>query len=220
MGDSLPATVLSPSSVQNQLVLEQYLEILEKTNQQLSIWLNPYGLMIGILTLIVAVGAIIVGIILWKNSKEQKEQTKLFFAGQREIIEERNNEAKKKLDEMEKKFDELIREYEKQLNSATKEGKEKIQEIIGDLKRERATLGAYLGPGTSNIYATPFSASVNSLFGSELSKEMVCTNCGKSFKYKESVGVGLTNIGGVASVSFGEKKVFCVHCGTANIPQG
>ncbi len=61
--------VLIQASDQYQVMLNNYASIIEKTNQQLGLWFNPYGLMIGILAVLVAIIAIGVGIALWRNIK-------------------------------------------------------------------------------------------------------------------------------------------------------
>lgn len=51
-------------------VQQQYLDILEKTNQQLSLWWNPYGLMIGALGVLFAVLAIFAAILIFLQGRE------------------------------------------------------------------------------------------------------------------------------------------------------
>ena len=83
-------TIISSAPDQCQAMLNNYASIVEKTNNQLGLWSNPYGLMVGILTLLMAIGAIFITYLLWRNSKDQKEITKQFFIEQKALIEEKN----------------------------------------------------------------------------------------------------------------------------------
>ena len=193
------------SEIQN---LNDYIYFLEKTNQQLSLWYNPYGLMVGIVTLLVALIAMGVAYALWKNSKEQKDRATQFFNDQEEIIKEKNENVKK----MEEKFGDLIKEYEEQLKGATK-GKEKIQKIINELKREQARIGSYMGPvavsTTISGMEQPFGA-----FGIYRSKKfMNCIKCGRKFSYYDE-GNPYINVH-----TFTTETVYCPFCGAKNISQ-
>ena len=70
-------TFITSAPTQYQIMLENYASILEKTNQQLGLWSNPYGIMVAILAFFLTVGSIFVAWYLWKNSKEQKD---LYFS--------------------------------------------------------------------------------------------------------------------------------------------
>lgn len=52
---------------------QAYIDILEKTNQQLSLWANPYSLMILILTVLIAFLAIVLSFIIWKQGQDYKK---------------------------------------------------------------------------------------------------------------------------------------------------
>lgn len=129
----------SPSS--EQVLNQNYITLLERTNQQLSLWSNPYGIMIGILALLFALAAIIVSVYLWWNSREQrrerKEQADNFFSSLKEI-------ANKNIEEARKQYDELIAAQEKTLKSSTK-NKDELQRALTELKKERANIGTNIG---------------------------------------------------------------------------
>src|SRR3989344_6410902 len=65
---------------------QAYLEILEKTNQQLSLWYNPYGLMVAALTGLVALLAIVFAFVLWRQGKDYSDARKKFFEEQEKTI--------------------------------------------------------------------------------------------------------------------------------------
>jgi len=127
----------------------EYIAILEKTNQQLSLWYNPYGLMVAILTLLIAVIAIGVSIALWKHSRDQREKADRFFEEQARIIKEKNESVKK----VEEKLQQLIVQYERQLKDTTIANKKEVQKTIDELRREKATLATYIGP--ASVYGQP-----------------------------------------------------------------
>ena len=218
-------------------VLNNYISILEKTNQQLNLWSNPYGLMVGILTLLVALIAIGVAYALWRHSKEQRDRTNQFFTEQEKII----NEINKQVQKAKEGYNDLIKEQEGQLKSSTKKGKKEIQKAIEELKKEKARINAYMGPvmvagGTSTILAghplsIPQSITFNGLGGK---KSMICTRCGKNFSYyNNSEGSTLggdsilevpysDTIHGYGTYGYGttfkDKDVYCIFCGAKNIP--
>ena len=84
---------------------QNYIDILEKTNTQLSLWYNPYGLMIGILSILIAVLAILFAFILWRQGKDYKDAFNTFLDEQKEVS---TNEIKKVILEARGILDEQI----------------------------------------------------------------------------------------------------------------
>lgn len=201
--------IITVAPNQYEAMLNNYASIVEKTNNQLGLWTNPATLSVAILSALISLIAIFVAIALWKNSKEQKERINKFFSEQEKIIREKN----KKIEAIESKFDKLINEYEKKLKAvdrADKESRKQIQETIDELKREKVSVGAYLEPasGLQCLSAFNIDSSPISLFN--LPKSMICSKCGKSFKYyNDSSNADLLIIG--------EKTVHCTHCGAPNV---
>lgn len=207
-------------------ILNNYVSILEKTNQQLNLWSNPYGLMVGILTLLIAIIAIAVSYALWRYSKEQRDRVNQFFAEQEKIIDEKNKQVQK----VEEKLNDLIKEYEKQLKSSTKQGKKEIQRTIEELKKEKARISAYMGPvmvagGTSAVHSAFFPQRNIDFYGLNLNREksMICTQCGKNFSYYEDSNDSILRGDSILNAPYGtpfkDKDVYCIHCGAKNIPQ-
>src|SRR3989344_2437809 len=98
---------------------QQYIQILEKTNQQLGLWTNPYGIMIGVLAILFTILTIIAAVVIYQQSKDYKE-----------------------------KIDKLLGEYEKQLKASSKSQKAEIEKAIENLKGEKLFLGNTIGPLT------------------------------------------------------------------------
>lgn len=215
---------------QYQVMLENYASILEKTNQQTSLWLNPYGLSVGILTLMVAIGAIVVAWYLWKNSKEQRD---LYFSTieshkkqiedqYKVLIEEKKIEIQKVVEDFEKAKDSVTDEKKMEFESLIKEYKKKIK----NLEKQQSTISSYKEP-SKVFYDNPISSSgsILSLHSRSEIKKKFCSECGKSFEYFEEVNdpwnfssraVGL-DVYNPSEVFTSSKKVHCSHCGTINI---
>ena len=196
-------------------VLNEYISILEKTNQQLNLWTNPYGIAIGILTLLIGFLAIGVTYVLWKNSKDQRERTNEFFVKQEEIV-------KQTIKRTEEKFSELIQEYEEKLKGAKKRGKE-IRKIIDDLKRERASVGSHIGPsGPIGLSASAYSALNTPISGYSgvlnTNKSMICNKCGKKFTYPSDKNIFDGDIFSVSTLG-SDKTIYCSFCGAKNLKQ-
>ncbi len=205
-------TISNPPD-QYELMLNNYSSILEKTNQQLSLWYNPYGLMIGVLTLIVAVGAIIVSAILINNSSEQKRRQSEFFEEQEKIIREKSEKDDRNRKKANKAFEILIEEQKAELASAASENnKKEIRRAIEKLKIEQANIGAYTGPAmTASNGMFAYTTNVSNI------KSMMCTKCGKSFRYYGDGPMGITSVVNFSQLS--DKQVCCAHCGAVNIAQ-
>lgn len=184
---------------------EQYIQILEKTNQQLGLWTNPYGIMVGILTLMVALMAIVVAWYIWKNSKEQKDLFKEALAKYQKSLDE---QAGIFIEQKKLEIDKTIQEFEKLKESVTEEKKIEFQKVIDEYKKEK-----------EKIYDVPVSVqydnnyfTVPSIYGTlDPIKSTTCINCGTFFKYKDDNKLGI-----FASAAYGRKKVYCPKCNTEN----
>ena len=208
-------TIIQTVPNQYEVMLNNYATIVEKTNQQLGLWSNPYGLMVGLLTVIIALVAIVVSFLLWKNSDEQKKRAKEFFDRQEKDLQERAEiydkmikERGEKAKNYEASLGNLIQEYKNKLTSVDKENKEEIERLektIDDLNKSKASLGSYAIPevvieNLASIYS----------FGNSI-HTMACYGCGKKFQYKDK-----TNLSTLSNIFGNGKKVYCPHCGHEN----
>lgn len=103
--------------------------------------------MVGFLTLLIAVIAIAVTIVLWKLSKDQRDAADRFFSEQAKIIAEKNESVKK----VEQRLEQLIYEYEQSLKDTALENKNEVREALDELRREKAILATSIGP--SAVYS-------------------------------------------------------------------
>jgi len=113
-----------PTSTQN------YIEILEKTNQQLSLWYNPYGLMIGVLTLLVALLAIYFAYILWRQGKDYKD----FLLEQKSLIKDDTRNYAKEV------IDQLSASLVEELRTTTGEQRKLIERQLESLRTARESI--------------------------------------------------------------------------------
>jgi len=204
---------------QYQIMLDNYASIVEKTNNHLNMWFNPYGLMVGILTLLVAVAAIVVSVILWKNSEEQKKRIKDFFDEQDKIIKERNEKDDERREVAKKEFEELIREQQNKLKLAKKQNKKEIEKFINELKKEKASLDKHSSQNFALADYPTFNISQdrvsfhdigqNQFYGFN-KKSTICSKCGKSFDYYDDPPYK-------AYATLDSGIVYCSHCGEKNI---
>lgn len=198
-----------------QQMMGNYVSILEKTNQQLGVWSNPYGIAIGVLSLFIAIIAIGVAVALWKHSKEQKDRFEQFLKSQEKIIRSNVELHNEKVKQAESKLSKLITKYNKQLESATKDNKKEIERAIADLEKEKASIGAYISPGISlGTVSGPSITNVGSVQGSSFllnTDSAICTSCGKRFSFSKKFDL-LSNV-----MTAGNDTVYCTFCGHPNI---
>lgn len=211
-------SIISSTPDQYQVMLENYASILEKTNSQLGLWTNPYGVMVGTLTLLVAVGAIIVSVMLVRNSREQKEMQQEFFKEQERLIKEKDVLAQERFTKSEEAFESLIEEQQGKLAKENEEGKKKIQDTIDELKKEKAKIGIDVYDKLSCV-DIPFVRQhpLRTLsFGSPnlSTKEQICNACGKSFYH--TVSNMFTFRRGIR-LGDSADEAYCSHCGAKNI---
>lgn len=172
---------------QYQKIIENYASILEKTNNQLGWWLNIGSFTVTVLGVMIAVVAVFVGYAIWKNSDDQKKQFRNFLVDQETFAKQKLEEfellSKKGREEAEQKLEVLIKEQQKELNSATT-NKLEIQKAINDLKKEKATIGAYAIPTypTPNSFGSGIGYSGNAINGAGggggSNKIYYCSACG------------------------------------------
>lgn len=136
---------------------QTYIQILEKTNQQLSLWYNPYGLAVGILTALVALLAIIFAWVLWRQGKEYRDIFDKFLKDQRGNAEIEWEQMKV---EMESRVNSAIADAGTQLNDATGEAKAKFAQELKALEQVKEKISSYDSAKVSldNIY-NPLSVS-------------------------------------------------------------
>lgn len=107
----------------------QYIQILEKTNQQLSLWSNPYGIMVSVLTALFAVLTIISAFIIYRQGRDYKDAMSAFLKEQ----EEKANNGQKRLDA-------LLVKYEEELIKSSNNHKKEFEDAIRDLQMQKTKI--------------------------------------------------------------------------------
>jgi len=77
-----------------------YMSILEKTNSQLSLWWNPYGVMIAALGVLFTVGAISVTLLLFRQSSDYQRKIDQALENQQKILSAYMEEHRGHLEEL------------------------------------------------------------------------------------------------------------------------
>jgi rubrerythrin len=150
---------------------ESYQVILEKTNEQVSLWTNPYGIIISILAILFTLLTIVAAVIIFLQSRGFKENLNKFINSGKESLDKLVKEKTYELNEIDIKLKSNKEELEK-LSSDKENEKAKIQGEIENLIEKRKNLKLQL---ETTIDAMPASGSLSYQFAYK------CQNCGFKF---------------------------------------
>jgi hypothetical protein len=134
--------LIQKSNVDNEY--QEYQEILEKTNNQLSLWVNPYGILVAILGVFFTIMAILAAVILYRQSKESKQLIKDSLDKHQIALDRLITEKKEQLDYIEENYDKIINEYKQKLEEAEAENRNQISEFIDKLEKQKKSLDSQL----------------------------------------------------------------------------
>ena|GEM_PF-3362449 len=130
-------TIVIIKQITDESIAKHYEQILEKTNNQLSLWWNPYGLFVAMLGVLFAGLAIIAAFVIFRQSKEYKDLINTSLEEHRialiNLISEKNDQLKN----YEKSLDRSIIEYEKQLKTAGADQIDQISKFIQSLEEQK-----------------------------------------------------------------------------------
>lgn len=208
------ADLITNAPNQYQIMLDNYASIVEKTNQQMNLWLNPYAILIAALGVLFTAGAIVAAVLLYRQSQDYKKQVELdrktyaqkvneILLTQKEIIKNNN----KKIEEGTKKINVKIEEYEKKLKMSAQRQKKKIQEKIDNLELEKLRLD--ITPAHA-ITVNPEPLDYIGIGDLNLNKKLIrCSNpkCGFNF---------YVNTGGLYTGTLIRNTAVCPKCGNIN----
>lgn len=203
---------------QKQLSQENYIAVLEKTNESLSMRFNPYWVIVWTLSALFTLWAIVAAIMIFRQSADYKRQLnenrknyennlKKFLDWQEKIIQEKNE----KYESIWKELESLITKYETELGSTASKGKKVIQKQIDELKREKEKIMAQTYIPTVDLeenfpwlYAYKDTSLIDSLsIWIDDRKLKTCNYCWKQFYVKWVDKYSIT-------ISTGKAK--CPHC--------
>lgn len=128
---------------------ELYIDLLEKTNQQLSLWFNPYAIMVAVLTGLIAILAIGGTFLVYWVSKDYRDKARKERTRHRGELQAKQDEFFATLTSMThdklRLFDEQTLEkisaYEKEMKTATIDRANDIQVLIKRLKQQSVDVG-------------------------------------------------------------------------------
>ena len=170
---------------------QQYLDILEKTNQQLSLWWNPYGLMIAALGVLFAVLGILAAMVIFFQGREFRSLLSKTVAEYRQVLDAFIADKNAQVELMRQQLSDQLHEAKEAFNTAKGEDQTRIAALIEKLEKLKEVLTPQPPPAHDIAFAN-FLRSQST---------MPCTNCGKP--------VVLSSRAFGASSQFG----ICLHCG-------
>ncbi len=199
------------SQASTEELYRHYAEILEKTNAQLSLWWNPLGVFVGALGVLFALGAIVAGIIIYRQGSDYKKSLSEFENTYRVILDKVIQEKTAQLEAFMTTIDASIKEQQKQLQTAKTEQKEQIESAIQNLERVKKGVTEQIQrPSVRAEFLVPSGSFVPGISGllpiSERSHQ--CSKCGFGFKmasnpYSEYY----------SSITGSRRTVTCPKCG-------
>lgn len=190
--------------------IQNYIGILEKTNQQLSLWYNPYGVIIGVLAILFTVLTIVAAVIIYRQSRDYKKKLEAdrnfynkeissFLDSQKKIIEQKS----KTIEELSQKTDDTLSEYKKKLKESSQKQKKEIQKVIDKLEKEKLTLKKDIDSIT-----IPPNFDYSSISTMNFSKIHKCSSCGFGFY----INTGIASVPSLYGLGIGCRTAVCPKC--------
>jgi DNA-directed RNA polymerase subunit RPC12/RpoP len=185
---------------------KEYDQLLEKTNNQLSLWWNPYGVFIAFIGVLFAVLAIGVTFALYRQSRDYRSLLQSSITNYQAII-------NKFIEEKGYELDKKIKEAESNAAAATDEQKKVIEQELEHLRSQKELISQQTLYGVPYLTFPSGSVPPCSLTGISFAspapftiheRTVHCSNCKKEFSAKKAIS-GLF-------FSSAATKVECPHC--------
>src|SRR5690606_18615284 len=112
--------------------------ILEKTNNQLSLWYNPFGVFIASLGVLFTVLAIVVAFVIYRQSQEHRRLVEKSIRDHNVTFTNLITEHKNQLENSKANLDSIIAEYTLLFEAASDDQKQQFQNFISRLEEQRA----------------------------------------------------------------------------------
>ncbi len=203
-------------NTENTNISNQYAVVLEKTNNQLSMWANPYGVMVATLSALFSFLAIGVAFVLFKQSSDHKKQVKeeqserdkqfqSFLSSSSQAIESMNQ---KNIADSKAEYDKLITEKLENLTNAKPDETVEIKKQLEELKKDRAKIASDM---SQTVMANwPTMSSIAMLGGGPQVHK--CGSCSFGFRVKN-----LSNRGFITFRTSDLAEVTCPKCGNIDL---
>lgn len=121
----------------NDDIVKDYQQILEKTNNQLSLWMNPYGILVTILGVLFAILTIVATFVIFRQSKEYKGLIQKSLTEHKVALDKLIIEKSEQLKNLEETLDKLILEYKTKLDNTDEKQKNLIELFINKLEEQK-----------------------------------------------------------------------------------
>lgn len=227
-----PATAAPAQGAPRAAVDSAYLALLEKVNDQLSLRWGPLEVIATLMAAVVAVlglvfagGTVMAGWLLYRQSREFREQSEQSIREHRAIlgaiVETWRRETDAAFEAKMAEYDKSIVEQQAKLHAltgASAEQREQVERDIERLKRERDAAsaselekigGAAGAPGLGGFTGT-FPVPGRRMSGFLAAERHFCTTCGREIPVPEAPP-------GTAEHAIpGTREIFCAHCGAKN----
>lgn len=195
-----------------------YQSILEKTNSQLSLWGNPYGLMVGALGVLFTCLTILFAFILYRQSSDYKKIINQSITNYQAILEklikETQDQTKLYLESSDERFTEKINEYKKDLENATLDQKAIIEEKVKQLEIQKNNISEKINRITVRPDITYFNSFNNPLFKNSIHK---CSKCSREYQIEDSYILGGIGTFGSTNPLGLTKTTKCPYCDQRDI---
>jgi hypothetical protein len=129
-------TIVIEKQIADYTIAKNYAEILEKTNSQLSLWWNPYAVLIATLGILFAIMAIIAAFLIFRQSNEYKTLIKKSLGEHKTALDKLIAEQNLLLENDRNRWNTLLLEYKEKLRTAEEETRPEISEFINKLEEQ------------------------------------------------------------------------------------
>src|SRR6266566_523410 len=197
-----------------------YRDILEKTNEQLSLWSNPYGVMVGALGVLFTVAAVVVGFLIFRQGSDYRSLIERSIREYQGILNSFIEGHNKQIELLKASVTEKIATLSQELEAASGKQKKEIETKIVELERLSTALKPHELPRTRETIVGPTPswltnlgfgqasastiAAINQLYRpSVVNSTHKCSRCGTSFT-PSGVKVGLLGSGDVTCSKCGQ----------------
>lgn len=205
-------TIYIVKQISDDATAKHYQEILEKTNGQLSLWWNPYGVFVGFLGILFTILTIIAAVVIYRQSKEYRELIKESLTKHETVLGQLITEKNQQLKNIETHLNNLITEYKEKLINTREENKKEINDLISKLEIQKESIDTqihakYVTPEYNDQFLTSAS-----LYGMQ-NKPHMCSKCGYGYFVKDDPLGSATRV----TVGYGSKTITCPKCGNVEI---
>lgn len=173
--------VLVVEKLKSERQIDKHLiEILEKTNQQLNLWSNPYGIMIAALGILFAILAIISAGIIYRQNQDYKNKISALFESYKQALDKMRTDWEVKRLDIENQMEKL----KSDATTATNSQKVEIDKKIKELESEKSRINSEIISAGAIFPKPDFSNILHQLWNLRPT-ETQCANCGYKFSNSE-----------------------------------